>query len=157
MKVRGIIFDFGFTLFHIKNVSMKKYLDCFKRGMSKSIKILKQEKILEDKGWNVGELSGKKDDLKDFQEKKVNALVVQIQAGKEGIDLTRARYGIFFSYVLSYGDYRQCRKRIRRPGQKNPHTFIHLTVEGSIDTEIMRAYGTKGNVIDYLINLRRKI
>lgn len=117
----------------------------------------KTKKILEDKGWNVGELSGKKDDLKDFQEKKVNALVVQIQAGKEGIDLTRARYGIFFSYVLSYGDYRQCRKRIRRPGQKNPHTFIHLTVEGSIDTEIMRAYGTKGNVIDYLINLRRKI
>ena len=50
MKVRAIIFDFGFTLFHFKNVSMKKYFDCFRRGMSKSINVLKQEKIIEDKG-----------------------------------------------------------------------------------------------------------
>ncbi len=49
MKVRGIIFDFGFTLFSFENPSVEKYLDCFRRGMSKSIKFLKQEKILEDK------------------------------------------------------------------------------------------------------------
>ncbi|MBY9014742.1 MAG: HAD family hydrolase [Candidatus Lokiarchaeota archaeon] len=49
MKVRGIIFDFGFTLFSFENPSVEKYLDCFRRGMSKSIKVLKQEKIIEDK------------------------------------------------------------------------------------------------------------
>jgi HAD superfamily hydrolase (TIGR01549 family) len=48
MKVRGIIFDFGFTLFSFENPSVEKYLDCFRRGMSKSIKVLKQEKIIED-------------------------------------------------------------------------------------------------------------
>ncbi len=48
MKIRGIIFDFGFTLFSFENPSIEKYLDCFRRGMSKSIKALKQEKIIED-------------------------------------------------------------------------------------------------------------
>ncbi len=48
MKVRGIIFDFGFTLFSFENPSVAKYMDCFRRGMSKSIKVLKQEKIIED-------------------------------------------------------------------------------------------------------------
>jgi len=49
MKVKGVIFDFGFTLFNFENPSVEKYFDCFKRGMSKSIKVLKQEKIIEDK------------------------------------------------------------------------------------------------------------
>jgi len=49
MKVRGIIFDFGFTLFSFENPSLEKYMDCFSRGMSKSIEVLKQEKIIEDK------------------------------------------------------------------------------------------------------------
>ena len=48
MKVRGIIFDFGFTLFSFENPSVEKYMDCFKRGMSKAINVLKQEEILED-------------------------------------------------------------------------------------------------------------
>ncbi|MBY8986974.1 MAG: HAD family hydrolase [Candidatus Lokiarchaeota archaeon] len=48
MKVKGVIFDFGFTLFSFENPSVEKYLDCFRRGMSKSIKVLKQEKIIED-------------------------------------------------------------------------------------------------------------
>jgi len=48
MNVRGIIFDFGFTLFTFENPSVAKYMDCFRRGMSKSIKVLKQEKIIED-------------------------------------------------------------------------------------------------------------
>ena len=49
MKVKGVIFDFGFTLFFFENPSLEKYLDCFRRGMSKSIEVLKQEKIIEDK------------------------------------------------------------------------------------------------------------
>lgn len=49
MKVKGVIFDFGFTLFFFDSPSVEKYLDCFRRGMSKSIKVLKQEKIIEDK------------------------------------------------------------------------------------------------------------
>jgi len=49
MNTKGIIFDFGFTLFFFENPSLEKYFDCFRRGMLKSIEVLKQEKIIEDK------------------------------------------------------------------------------------------------------------
>ena len=37
MKLEGLIFDFGFTLFEFKDVSLKKYLDCYRKGLKKSI------------------------------------------------------------------------------------------------------------------------
>jgi len=48
MKVKGVIFDFGFTLFSFKNPSVEKYFDCFRRGLLKSIDILKQKSVLEE-------------------------------------------------------------------------------------------------------------
>ncbi|MFX1358679.1 MAG: HAD family hydrolase [Promethearchaeota archaeon] len=48
MNIKGIIFDFGFTLFYFKDVSVEKYFDCFKRGLLKSIKLLKKSNILKD-------------------------------------------------------------------------------------------------------------
>jgi HAD superfamily hydrolase (TIGR01549 family) len=41
MKVKGIIFDFGFTLFYFDNPSVEKYYECFKKGLFKSINVLK--------------------------------------------------------------------------------------------------------------------
>ncbi|GAH77444.1 unnamed protein product [marine sediment metagenome] len=49
MRVKGLIFDFGFTLFSFENPSIEKYYDCFNRGLLKSLDILKQEKIIEEK------------------------------------------------------------------------------------------------------------
>ncbi len=48
MNIKGIIFDFGFTLAYFKDVSLEKYFDCFKRGLQKSIDLLKKSNILED-------------------------------------------------------------------------------------------------------------
>jgi len=46
MKIKGIIFDFGFTLFYFKDVSMEKYLDCYKRGLKKSLDHLQSLEII---------------------------------------------------------------------------------------------------------------
>jgi len=46
MNIKGIIFDFGFTLFHFKDVSMEKYLDCYKRGLKKSLEHLQKINII---------------------------------------------------------------------------------------------------------------
>ncbi len=46
MKIKGIIFDFGFTLFSFENPSVEKYYECFKKGLLKSIESLKQENII---------------------------------------------------------------------------------------------------------------
>lgn len=46
MKIKGLIFDFGFTLFFFRDVSLEKYLNCYKQGLNKSLEKLKDLKIL---------------------------------------------------------------------------------------------------------------
>jgi len=45
MMVKGIIFDFGFTLFYFDNPSVERYYECFKKGLLKSIGILKEKQV----------------------------------------------------------------------------------------------------------------
>lgn len=48
MKVKGLILDFGFTLFYFKNVSVEKYFECFRKGLDKSINYLKELNVLKN-------------------------------------------------------------------------------------------------------------
>lgn len=47
MTIKGVIFDFGFTLFYFDNPSVERYYECFKKGLMKSIEILKEKQV-----WN---------------------------------------------------------------------------------------------------------
>ncbi len=49
MAIKGIIFDFGFTLFNFDNPSVEKYYECFKKGLLKSIELLKEKQVWNDK------------------------------------------------------------------------------------------------------------
>ena len=46
MKIKGLIFDFGFTLFHFKDVSVEKYLNCYKAGLTRSLERLTELNVL---------------------------------------------------------------------------------------------------------------
>ena len=46
MKIKGLIFDFGFTLFEFKDATVEKYLNCYKEGLLKSIEVLKKNNYL---------------------------------------------------------------------------------------------------------------
>ena len=48
MKIKGLIFDFGFTLFNFRDVSVEKYLDCYKAGLTKSLERLTELNVLND-------------------------------------------------------------------------------------------------------------
>jgi HAD superfamily hydrolase (TIGR01549 family) len=48
MKLKGIIFDFGFTLFSFQNPSVERYFECFSKGLLKSIESLRREMIVFD-------------------------------------------------------------------------------------------------------------
>ncbi len=48
MVIKGIIFDFGFTLFYFDNPSVEKYYECFREGLIKSIGILKEKQVWND-------------------------------------------------------------------------------------------------------------
>ena len=48
MTIKGVIFDFGFTLFYFDNPSVERYYECFKKGLLKSIGILKEKNVWND-------------------------------------------------------------------------------------------------------------
>ena len=77
MKVKGIIFDFGFTLFSFENPSVEKYFECFNRGLLKSIDILKDKNILEEEDDLV------KDFISIFNKKRENSFRLAMKTKDE--------------------------------------------------------------------------
>lgn len=112
-------------------------------------------RIAKDRGLRDGELSGSYNDLAAWHDGDIDLLAVQLQAGGVGIDLTRARYCIYFSHAFSLGDYDQSRARVHRPGQERPVTYIHLVAQATIDGQIRKALEAKREVIGAVVDAIR--
>jgi SNF2 family DNA or RNA helicase len=91
------------------------------------------------------------DDLKRWQAGEAPVLAVQIDSGGVGIDLTRARYSIYYSLGFSLGSYEQSLARIHRPGQTRPVEYIHLLAEGTVDEKVMAALSQRANVVNAVL------
>lgn len=104
---------------------------------------------------SYGELSGKHNDLKDWQNGKTRLLVVQIQSGNAGIDLTRSKYCIYYSTGCpALSDYQQSLKRVHRPGQLRNVIYIHLVVSSSIDTRVYKALSNREEIINSILTIK---
>ena len=97
------------------------------------------------------ELSGDRNEIERWQAGEAQLLAVQIDAGGEGVDLTRARYSIFFSVGFSLGKYEQAKARTHRPGQNKPVTHIHLVARSTVDVRIMRALEKRAEVVQSIL------
>ena len=98
-------------------------------------------------------LTGDVNELSDWQEGKKNILIANIQAGKEGIDLTRSHYSIYYSVGFSLGDYEQSLARVRRPGQKSETVFYyHIVATKTVDEKVYKALEQKKDVIDHVLS-----
>jgi SNF2 family DNA or RNA helicase len=104
------------------------------------------------RGWLDGEKSGTVDDMEKWQMGDVNLLATQLQAGGVGIDLTRARYCIYYGHDYNMGNYNQSRARVHRPGQTRPVTYVHLIAERSIDEDILTALEKRESVNESVMN-----
>jgi SNF2 family DNA or RNA helicase len=102
-------------------------------------------------GYPSLELSGRRDELKRWQEGEAQVLAVQISAGGVGVDLTRARYSIYYSLSFSLGEYDQALSRVHRPGQTRPVEHIHLVVRNTVDTKIIRALEKRAEVVEAIL------
>jgi SNF2 family DNA or RNA helicase len=80
-----------------------------------------------------------------------NTLIVQVQAGSEGLDFTAGHYAIFMSMGFSLGQYRQCKKRVHRPGQTKKTFYYHVIAENTVDQKIMDAIKKKQDIVDYIL------
>lgn len=98
------------------------------------------------------ELSGKHDQLQRWRDGEAQALIVQIQAGSVGIDLTRASTAIYYSLTTSLSDWDQSMARIHRPGQKNACSYLYLVARGTIDAKILAALQSRQAVIETIMD-----
>lgn len=98
-------------------------------------------------GRRAGEVSGSRKDLADWDAGKLDTLAVQMQAGAEGIDLTRANYVIWYSLGFSRGQYDQANARCHRPGQNRTVFVYRLLAEQTVDERVAAALDKKAKVI----------
>ena len=100
---------------------------------------------------STGELTGKANQLRAFQDGEFNVLAVQVRAGSLGIDLTRACYCVFYSIGHSLGDFKQAVKRVNRPGQTRAVRYYHLLASGTVDERVYDALQNKEEVVNYVL------
>jgi SNF2 family DNA or RNA helicase len=86
-----------------------------------------------------------------WQHGDVPILACQIDAGGLGIDLTRARYAIWYSVGFNAGSYQQARARIHRPGQKGHATYYHLLADHTIDDLVYASLQQKHDAADAVL------
>ena len=108
-------------------------------------------RVAAENGRQSLELSGRADHLKRWQAGEASVLAVQIESGGVGVDLTRARYSIYFSLGFSLGAYEQSLARIHRPGQTRPVEYIHLLAEGTVDEKVMAALARRADVVSNVL------
>lgn len=103
-------------------------------------------------GMTSSEVSGSVDTLKDWKSGKTQILAVQYSSGSESIDLTRARYCVYYSLTQRLALYEQSRKRVHRPGQTRPVVYYHLieTMKRgkTIDEKIYQALQNKKSIVE---------
>jgi SNF2 family DNA or RNA helicase len=102
-------------------------------------------------GRSCSELSGWKNQLAEWQEGDTSVLVVQIQSGGVGVDLTRAAYCVYYSLGYSLGDYEQSLARLRRPGQTRCVRYYHLVAESTVDEDVYKALSARRDVVNSVL------
>jgi SNF2 family DNA or RNA helicase len=96
-------------------------------------------------------ISGGRDDHQEWQRAEGGeVLAVQIKAGGEGIDLTRAAYTVYYSLTYSLGDMQQSKDRTHRPGQTRTTNYYYLVADGTVDESIMTCVRTKKSIVDFV-------
>lgn len=113
--------------------------------------------LCEKNGWSFSELSGNKNELADWQAGKGRVLGVQIQAGGVGVDLTRARYCVYYSVNWSLGDYEQSLARVHRPGQTKNVVYYHLIAKDTVDQQVYGALKQKRDIVETVIEQMRAV
>lgn len=116
-------------------------------------------RVTETLGRRYAELSGsRKDGLTDraTMAPDCDVVGVQIQSGGVGIDLTRARYCVYYSPNWSLGDYEQSMARVHRPGQTRPASYYHLIASETVDDVVYRALRARKELVQAVIEGMKK-
>lgn len=106
--------------------------------------------VCEEQGRVYSELSGRRNDLAEWQ-KAGQVLAVQIATGGLGISLVRASYCVYYSVGYGLAEYEQSMARVHRPGQSRSVTYLQLVMTGTVDEKIYTALESKKNVVEEVL------
>ena len=98
-------------------------------------------------GTPCSELSGRRDELAEWLAGDSRVLAVQIAAGSEALDFTRAHHCVFMSTGFNMGQYEQALKRCHRPGQDQPVTYYHVCATDTVDTRVYETLLKRGDLV----------
>lgn len=91
--------------------------------------------------------------VKDFQSNpNTMVFLAQIDTAGLGITLTAADTCVYYSVNFNYAAYSQSLARIHRIGQRNTCTYIHLTVEKTIDELVLKALQKKEDLAKTIVD-----
>lgn len=107
--------------------------------------------------FSCSELTGRCNELAEWQAGKTRVLLVNIKAGSAGVDFTRSRYGIYLSTGYSYVDHEQSLARQRRPGADLTKKifYYYINAADTIDENVSQALVNKKNVIEGILSTLR--
>ena len=101
------------------------------------------------KGRHVFELSGDVNELSTWQDwKGSGVLIVQIQSGAEGVDMTKANRGVYFSLPVSLAQYEQSMARLYRPGQTKDVQFSYIIAKDTVDEKVFECLRHKKSLVE---------
>ena len=92
---------------------------------------------------------------KDFQDGKINLLLINIKAGKEGITLDTADTAIFTDKYPPIGDIQQAEDRFvatTKDKLNTGHTIIDLVMQNSYEQNILKLLESNANEVDIINN-----
>lgn len=102
-------------------------------------------------GRTSSEVSGRKSEMRAWQNGETTILAVQIQSGSEGNDFSRAHYMFFYSVGHSLSNFEQAYMRIRSSGQKHSCSYYYLVAKGTKDAAIYQALRDKDNIVEAIM------
>lgn len=76
--------------------------------------------------------------VSSFNNRKYQALLVQIKCGKFGLNLSVASAAIYFSNSASLEERRQSEERIEHMTKKEPLLYIDLVAKGTVDEDLVK-------------------
>lgn len=116
-------------------------------------KLLEKKKIRFCSIYGDIKIDDRGDIVKDFQTNpETKVFLAQIDTAGLGITLTAADTCVYYSVNFNYAAYSQSLARIHRIGQRNTCTYIHLTVEKTIDETVLKALAKKEDLAKTVVD-----
>jgi len=106
-------------------------------------------------GRTCGELSGRENDMDDWDAGKIDTMVIQIKSGSDAIDLTRACYSFYLSTGTSAGTLMQSFARVRRPGQARFVRYYHFHTLGTVDVSIYKTINRRISAVEKTLSTHK--